>query len=659
MNAAVNIEFSEEQRADLATLLSTWLTRGSLCSLATSLLGREAVAAAGNDIGDPGALATCLVRLMYEGGCLSQVVGTLRREAYVNSRFMFGLNEIQQGRRLADGAALQAFVNEYEPFLSSAGVQQLLSQIMRTICAVWIGKGINTIVGTGFLIAPNLVLTNFHVLAPALRVGADGAISADIDGTALYFFFDYLSEPPPQATSTGSNRNGVAVHAAQDWLVQARTYLQRDGQADAPAQVSHELDYAVVKLATPIGSRPSRASGGAIRGWLPLPTQIDILTPQKRIMVFQHPGGVAQQFDIGDFLQTDASLTRVWYSVSAARGSSGGAAVDISGELFALHNAEVRCPPAPANLKINQGVRIDYIAKDLAARGWVPQAPANTGAFEYWSLTDEVADPQPILGRRVFRDYVERMMAPTGERVLTVTGPTGSGVRFSRRLLRRLIGQHAGLVEISLKDVQELTPERFLRTLVNGLDMLGLVDHPIPPPPVTETKALWLRRDLAPWLAGRLAEDEARVHARYPAWVVIDTFNIEGKRVLWADLLKELVAALIGVRDPGQAVIDLPQLRWVFLCDESNPAPVAGIHFNEDNLRTQTHYPDEFADCMGLAWRCVEGAGAQTSPLLLKSLGKQTLVSAGGNPDTQRVAARKLLATLVRNLVIDGSSEVG
>ena len=661
--ASINVEFSDTQRVDLATLLSVSLTRGSLCSLATLLLGRDAVAAAGNDVGDREALAKCLVRLMHDAGCLPQAVALLRRDAYVNSRFMFGLNEIQQGRRLADSAALQAFVNNYEPFLSSVGMQQLLSQVMRTVCAVWIGKKTDSvggteltgsIVGTGFLIAPDLVLTNYHVLKEVLQVGADGTISANIDGDALYFFFDYLSEPPPRATLNGSNRNGVAVQAAKDWLVQARTFLPGDGQANAPAQVKHELDYAVVRLAAPIGSRPSRSSGGALRGWLPLPSQIDILTPEKRIMVFQHPGGVAQQFDIGDFLQTDVSLTRVWYSVSAAHGSSGGAAVDISGELFALHNAEVRCPPASAERRINQGVRIDYIAKDLLSRGWTPQVPANAGAFEYWSLSDDVGDPRPIIGRSVFRGHVERMLASTGERVMTVTGPPGSGVRFSTRLLRRLIGQHAGLVEISLKDVQELTPEKFLRVLVNGLDMLDTADHPIPPPPVTETKARWLRRDLAPWLAARLAADEARVHARYPAWIVIDTFNTEGKRVLWADSLKELVAALVGVHDPGQEIIDLPQLRWVFLCDASNPAPVAGIHCNEDDLRTQTTYQVEFADCMELAWRCVGGPNAQNDRSFLEVLGVYTANLNDGRPVPERVATRKALAACARELVIIG-----
>ena len=98
-----------------------------------------------------------------------------------------------------------------------------------------------------------------------------------------------------------------------------------------------------------------------MRGWLPLPTEIAVLEKQTKLFVVQHPGRAPQQVDFGDYCRLDPSGTRVWYSVSTAKGSSGGAAVDSAGQLFALHNAEVE-PREGLEGTLNQGIRIDLIA---------------------------------------------------------------------------------------------------------------------------------------------------------------------------------------------------------------------------------------------------------------------------------------------------------
>src|SRR5262249_25010431 len=150
----------------------------------------------------------------------------------------------------------------------------------------------------------------------------------------------------------------------------------------------------------PVGRLSARLSGGAVRGWLTLPDAIDLLGGTKRIMVFQHPQTAPQLFDIGDFIQPDPTGTRVWYTVSAAHGSSGGAAVDIDGKLFALQNAEVEDPPLGIPQRVNQGVRIDLIAQDLATvKGWDPAPPPDEEPLSFWSLSDDPLDPKPIIGR--------------------------------------------------------------------------------------------------------------------------------------------------------------------------------------------------------------------------------------------------------------------
>jgi len=664
MSAALQSpQFTCEQVADLAQLFVKSLTRGNIISLATNALGRDALQETGNDLNDLPSISKRLVQIMLEEGRLSVALAVLRREAHANSQLAVGLNHILQGRRLGDDGAMQAFVNDYEPFVSSANVQTVLPRIIRSICAVWLGPPHNRIVGTGFLIGADYVLTNFHVIEPMLNV-VGNKIEANAPGKALCFIFDYLTEPAPRLPpaplpGADSGSGGVVVFAADKWLIHARGSLPNDGKSTAPEHVETEFDYAVVKLAAPIGLRPTLTSGGVIRGWLSLPEEVQVLVGSRRIMLFQHPGAAAQQFDMGDFLQVDLNRKRVWYRVSAARGSSGGAAVDSDGTVFALHNAEVECPPAPPGARVNQGVRIDVIARDLVANGWANTTPPDGGAFEYWSLTDDVADPRPIIGRSRLREYVRVMSTSSDKRVLVVTGPTGSGVRFSAKLLRRLWGPIAGFVQFSRGDLENLTPERFLRTLVNALDITDTAATPIPPAPPTESMARWLRLDLPRWLAARIAADERRNRGRYPAWVVLDAFVGDTQRLLWADNLKELVAALVGEHDPGQSSVEIPQLRWAFLVGPGDTAPAPYAGRNEDDLREQKEYTTEFAECMQLAWRCVESRTDGFTHEVFKLFGGVALDRNVKGPETDRLAPRKALATFARELFLKGRPEGG
>jgi hypothetical protein len=572
----------------------------------------------------------------------------------INARLTFGLNRILTGRRLDDEPALQAFVNEYQPFLSSVGILENLPKVLRTVCAVALGnykdqkKGI---VGSGFLIAPDLVMTNFHVVEPFLNINeTTKEIKAAGPGHQIFFFFDYLWVPAPNVPPKAGH-SSLAVTAAEDWLVYARTRLPFDGTENSPETVDKEYDYAVIRLVRPVGDRPARKSGGVKRGWLNLPSNIDVKSEQKRIILFQHPGTAPQQYDIGDYVSLDRSKTRVWYSVSAARGSSGGAAVDTEGQLFALHNAEVQAAVvAVEGKRVNQGIRIDLIAQDLFAA--VPQVAAWSDASEdhlrIWSLNDDLADSQPIIGRKKFREMVITMKAPNAERVLVVTGPAGSGRHFSIELLQRTLGTQAPVVVISPNELQSLEPRRFLNRIIDGLGILGIAGKPIPELPSTENVPGWLRLDLPRWLLERLSEDEQRDATKYPAWIVINTvLPPDQPPLLWADYLKDFVAALVGVQDPGQPNIDLPQLRWLFLATTANTLPIRGVRKLEEDLSNYSSYEEDFTECLKSAWYSIDQEQSLLDPFL-KSLANVIKANSLGLP------LRKALANFVRELIKNG-----
>ena len=468
-------------------------------------------------------------------------------------------------------------MNETEPFFGNKDLSMLLNRVGRAVCAVALRDPAYAIVGSGFLIAKDLVITNYHVLQTVLKLDENTkVITANGSGSELLFFFDYMGPPPPNVYERGKGHTSLCVTAADKWLEFSRPLLPLDGTLNAPGQVTDEFDYAVVKLRRPVGNLPVSRSGGAIRGWLELASQIEFLK-DRRIIVFQHPGQSHQLVDIGEFVQLDPTSTRVWYTVSTAKGSSGGAAVDTEGRLFALHNAEVdkEVTVLAANgRRVNQGVRIDRIANDLG--NLVPRDPVPQNSAQFWSLNDDLDNPSPIIGRAAFQEMVAQMGEPQGERVLVVTGPPLSGLHYSIKLLRRpwagtcrSSSSSRRMQEQPEEQLSKMTSKLFLEALVNNLGVIWPDGKPpIPEQPATENVPKWLNDDLPKWLLKALSGDERLNRTKYPAWVVINTVVGPNASFLWANHLNELIASLLGANEKDSQRIDLPQLRWLFLAKD-------------------------------------------------------------------------------------------
>ena len=374
------ISLNKDQLDDLAWLLAKTRNLGDIFRLGQRFLDADAVNNAANDVSNVDAFAQKIVQAMQAKNVVPAAVTWLRTESHPSGRMAVGLRSILAGNRLNSEEALQALVNEYEPFLSSAGMIDLMPKIAGRVCAIALGTPYRQFKGSGFLVAPDVVITNFHVLEPFLdKDETTGEYKAREPGNQIFFFFDYLSGSKPDVPPADDDGH-ICVTAADDWFVCGRERLLDDGMPTCPKEVkNNELDYVLIKLARPLGALQARTGGGAMRGWLPLEDFIDIENAGKRILVVQHPEAMPQLLDIGDYAGMDPSGTRVRYSVSTAKGSSGGAAIGTDGRLFALHNAEVKQNNnGPLGVKrVNQGVRIDLICKDIGAR--LPKVPVPAG----------------------------------------------------------------------------------------------------------------------------------------------------------------------------------------------------------------------------------------------------------------------------------------
>lgn len=243
-----------------------------------------------------------------------------------------------------------------------------LHELMRQVCAVEAGDRN----GTGFLIGPETVLTNYHVVKDA--------IGGALDPVHIKLRFDY------QRRRDGKETNGGVVFGlADDWMVHAEKYSDADRFAydETKLPEDHELDFAVLRTREKVGRLKASAPVEAERDWLLPRAQAYEFPADSFLMVVQHPCEDPISFDSADdaVLRVNPNRTRVHYRINTLGGSSGSPVLDRKLELVALHHAgEPGAPdrwlPCKQQLKpaiYNAGIPIDRIQARMAEVGkaWV------------------------------------------------------------------------------------------------------------------------------------------------------------------------------------------------------------------------------------------------------------------------------------------------
>jgi hypothetical protein len=169
--------------------------------------------------------------------------------------------------------------------------------------------------GTGFLVAPDLLLTAQHVIA------------WDAAGPRREFRarFDFAMSP-----STGSVLEGVPFDPAPEhWLL---AHSPPPGGPDAEA-----IDTALVRLGEPVGL--STGEGRPVRGWVDLNDAVDEPVEGSSLAIMQHPEGGPLKLSVNTqaVLGLDAGTGRLRYRTDTLPGSSGAPCFDIDWKFVALH----------------------------------------------------------------------------------------------------------------------------------------------------------------------------------------------------------------------------------------------------------------------------------------------------------------------------------
>lgn len=231
-------------------------------------------------------------------------------------------------------------------------VKKLESLGMRT-CRI--ENPVNTAQGTGWLVGPDLVLTNWHVIDQAILGGSWKAQD-------FVLRFDY-------AVTAAGPQGGIEQHLASAWLVDSSPPAAcelgtGDGQADVET-----LDFALLRLAQPVGSQPGPT--GEARGWATLDANRALPAERDLVFVVQHPEGLPVKLAAGDVAAVGAGSFRFFHTADTKGGSSGSVIVDARLQPVGLHHAG----DAAYNRGLigkperNQAVPIGLIAARLKAGG--------------------------------------------------------------------------------------------------------------------------------------------------------------------------------------------------------------------------------------------------------------------------------------------------
>lgn len=501
-------------------------------------------------------------------------------------------------------SSLQSLQATGQAYLNSAIFGDFLVSARMQVCAIWVRRpewppGEGRILGSGFLIDRDKVMTAWHVLQPVLRGQADAP--EEVAGAEIRCIFDYFGPVPEAMNPSFQIPATMTSYAAapEKWLLWSSPKHPDDGLSRIfrpDPDVRKNMDCAVIALAEPVGLMSTRRGGGRRRSWLDLSglTGDIFMKEGDYVVMIHHPGGLDQATSLDRYLGSEPANTRLWYAASAQGGSSGSPCFDSKGRLIALHNSGRLDKVAKPEDACNQGIRMASILMTMPKELLTP-TPAAPTADTLWEIADKEGKPKAVLGRLRFKELVLDMTDPTSKRRALIVkekdnvagqadgSARNTGKSYSADILRALTRDRMSFVLcFDAKDLQCLTPLGFLKELFFKLGSTSVIETAPEKPDDERQLSRWASSELPNWF-GQVIEDwalgqhltsgkvpapatgtaaETALHLGVTVWIVIDNIH----RIPVERELRELIAGLVGVTDSQVAQRrGLGALRWLFI----------------------------------------------------------------------------------------------
>jgi hypothetical protein len=209
--------------------------------------------------------------------------------------------------------------------------------------------------GTGFLVGPDVVMTNFHVV--------ERAINESLTGRSIKAIFGFKTMPDGRAVDPGT-----AISATKDhWLLASSHYSPIDEKPYDPAETptTEFLDYALIVL-----SEEDRRKDPFVdnRSFYRLDEVGPEPAPDAYLFIAQHAGGRQLQYDDARkaVIGGNDAHTRIRYRVNTEPGSSGSPCFDHDLRLVALHHSGDPNFEKLHQAEYNEGIPLETIASSLS-----------------------------------------------------------------------------------------------------------------------------------------------------------------------------------------------------------------------------------------------------------------------------------------------------
>lgn len=258
-------------------------------------------------------------------------------------------------------SALESLIQQSNSYLDAALFRTRQGWVETAVCRIKV-DGIPA--GTGFLVGPATVLTNYHVLPHV--------IAGDVAPSAVTCQFDYKQLPGGQPVSQGVE---VGLAGEGTWLIAAAppTAEELAGIAKTVLPGLDELDFALLQLERDIATVSlgmetpvtGKNSDEPQRAWLAFAAGCEF-APNSPLWIMQHPKALPLKLALAtnSVEQLNQNKTRVTYRTNTEKGSSGSPVFDQNWNLVALHHMG---DPDWFNPTHNEGIPVAAIHTYLKA----------------------------------------------------------------------------------------------------------------------------------------------------------------------------------------------------------------------------------------------------------------------------------------------------
>lgn len=345
---AVDLD-ARQRKALREALIDAFPSWGDLAIMVSDQLDERlgVVTAQSNDLEQ---VAFDLIEWVRARGRVGDLVVGARNANPGNPRLFGVASRIGLTASAAPTSVLEKLVGGNTTFLDVARWRTELTRAEWRVCRIdRDGAGC----GTGFLVGPDAVLTNYHVVEPAI----DGGASPD----RYTCRFDYKVSEAGDVISAGE-----VVPLASDgaWLIDASPYSAVDTVPDPKPgdPAADELDYALLRLARREGDRAAGGrDGGEARSWLVLEAAPVDYRALSAVAILQHPETLPLKLALGmdERVATNDAGNRIRYSVPTLPDSSGSPVFDSDWRLIGLHHSG---DPRRIRPEFNEGIPIAAIA---------------------------------------------------------------------------------------------------------------------------------------------------------------------------------------------------------------------------------------------------------------------------------------------------------